>query len=386
MLKQGQRILAAIMFTDMVGYTALTQEDEKKSKEFRDRHREVLQNCTKKHNGKTLQYWGDGTLTIFDSAVEAVNCAIEIQRELQREPKIPLRVGIHVGDIVYDQEGIYGDGVNLASRLETLSISGGVLISYKVNDEIKNQQGLSTKSMGEFELKNVKKPIEVFAITNEGLVIPKLEELKKKARRRGRINVVLISILAVFLILVTFFIYKYGDLILNNSEKSITSEIISPVEQVKNFITDVGTNDLKSAYSKQENELWSDYNKFCSNELFGEIDSAIINNYNLKEDDSLKAIVYLEYSLYCKGERSGKYEQNFVLEKIDTSWKIVRTDDVSFETFNNQQNTKSQQTTDKKTQSTDNKIDEQLQKKKIRENLIKKSLIRREKIKRRLNK
>ena len=82
MLKQGQRVLAAIMFTDMVGYTALTQEDEKKSKEFRDRHREVLQNCTKKHNGKTLQYWDDGTLTIFDSAVEAVNCAIEIQREL----------------------------------------------------------------------------------------------------------------------------------------------------------------------------------------------------------------------------------------------------------------------------------------------------------------
>ena len=386
MLKQGQRILAAIMFTDMVGYTALTQEDEKKSKEFRDRHREVLQNCTKKHNGKTLQYWGDGTLTIFDSAVEAVNCAIEIQRELQREPKIPLRVGIHVGDIVYDQEGIYGDGVNLASRLETLSISGGVLISYKVNDEIKNQHGLNTKSMGEFELKNVKKPIEVFAITNEGLVIPKLEELKKKARRRGRINVVLISVLAVFLILVTFFIYKYGDLILNNSDKNITSEIISPVEQVKNFITNVGTNDLKSAYSGQENALWSDYNKFCSNELFGEIDSAVINNYNLKSNDSLEARVYFEYSLYCKGERSGKYEQNFVLEKIDTSWKIVRTEDVSFEKFTNQQDTKLKKTTDKKTQSTDNKVDEKLQKKKIRENLIKKSIIRREKIKRRLNK
>ena len=222
MLKQGQRILAAIMFTDMVGYTALTQEDEKKSKEFRDRHREVLQNTTNKHNGKTLQYWGDGTLTIFDSAVEAVNCAIEIQRELQSEQKISLRIGIHVGDIVYDEEGIYGDGVNLASRLETLSISGGVLISYKVNDEIKNQHGISTKSMGEFELKNVKKPIEVFAITNEGLVIPKLEELKKKARRRGRINIVLISVLAAFLILVTFFIYKYGDLILNNSDKRLS--------------------------------------------------------------------------------------------------------------------------------------------------------------------
>jgi len=379
MLKKGQRVLAAIMFTDMVGYTALTQEDEKKSKEFRDRHREVLQNSTNNHNGKTLQYWGDGTLTIFDSAVEAVNCAIEIQRELQKEPKIPLRIGIHVGDIVYDDEGIYGDGVNLASRLETLSISGGVLISYKVNDEIKNQHGVNTKSMGEFELKNVKKPIEVFAITNEGLVIPKLEELKKKARRRGKINVILISVLAFFLILVTFFIYKYGDILLNNSDKNISIELSSPVEQVKNFITDVGTKDLKSAYSRQMNELWSDYNKFRSNELFGEIDSAIINNYNLKEDDSLRAVVYLEYSLYCKGDRSGKYEQNFVLEKIDTTWKIMKTDDISFKSFTKQKKTKTQKTTEKKT-------DEQLQKKKIRENLLKKSIIRREKLKKKLNK
>ncbi len=379
MLKKGQRVLAAIMFTDMVGYTALTQEDEKKSKEFRDRHREVLQNSTNNHNGKTLQYWGDGTLTIFDSAVEAVNCAIEIQRELQKEPKIPLRIGIHVGDIVYDDEGIYGDGVNLASRLETLSISGGVLISYKVNDEIKNQHGVNTKSMGEFELKNVKKPIEVFAITNEGLVIPKLEELKKKARRRGKINVILISVLAFFLILVTFFIYKYGDILLNNSDKNISIELSSPVEQVKNFITDVGTKDLKSAYSRQMNELWSDYNKFRSNELFGEIDSAIINNYNLKEDDSLRAVVYLEYSLYCKGDRSGKYEQNFVLEKIDTTWKIMKTDDISFKSFTKQKKTKTQKTTEKKT-------DEQLQKEKIRENLLKKSIIRREKLKKKLNK
>ena len=379
MLKKGQRVLAAIMFTDMVGYTALTQEDEKKSKEFRDRHREVLQNSTNNHNGKTLQYWGEGTLTIFDSAVEAVNCAIEIQRELQKEPKIPLRIGIHVGDIVYDDEGIYGDGVNLASRLETLSISGGVLISYKVNDEIKNQHGVNTKSMGEFELKNVKKPIEVFAITNEGLVIPKLEELKKKARRRGKINVILISVLAFFLILVTFFIYKYGDILLNNSDKNISIELSSPVEQVKNFITDVGTKDLKSAYSRQMNKLWSDYNKFRSNELFGEMDSAIINNYNLKEDDSLRAVVYLEYSLYCKGDRSGKYEQNFVLEKIDTTWKIMKTDDISFKSFTKQKKTKTQKTTEKKT-------DEQLQKEKIRENLLKKSIIRREKLKKKLNK
>ena len=122
MTDKSTRLLAAIMFTDMVGYTALMQEDERKAKRNRDRHRKILQDSIAKHYGKILQYYGDGTLAIFNSAMEAVDCAIKIQRELQAEPKIPLRIGLHTGDIVYDDEGVYGDGVNVSSRIEGWAI------------------------------------------------------------------------------------------------------------------------------------------------------------------------------------------------------------------------------------------------------------------------
>ncbi|MFO7446481.1 MAG: adenylate/guanylate cyclase domain-containing protein, partial [Ignavibacteriaceae bacterium] len=166
------RMLAAIMFTDMVGYTALMQQDEAKAKEKRDRHRKVLEELVTSHQGRILQYYGDGTLSIFGSAIEAVNCAVEIQKELRDEPRIPLRIGIHSGDIVYEDEGVYGDGVNVASRIENISVSGGVLISEKVYDEIQNHPYLKAVYVGKHNLKNVKRPVKIFAITTEGLSVP----------------------------------------------------------------------------------------------------------------------------------------------------------------------------------------------------------------------
>ncbi len=175
-------MLAAIMFTDMVGYTALMQEDELKAKEHRDRHRKILQESITSHDGRILQYYGDGTLSIFNSAIEAVDCAIQIQIALQKDPKIPLRIGIHTGDIVYDDEGVYGDGVNVASRIEGLAVSGSVLISDKVYDEVKNHQTFSTISLGSFNLKNVKRPVEVYAMSNESLVVPTTKEIQSRPR------------------------------------------------------------------------------------------------------------------------------------------------------------------------------------------------------------
>lgn len=180
MNQERMRILAAIMFTDMVGYTALMQEDEQKAKLLRDRHRSVLEGAIVKHKGRVVQYYGDGTLSVFGSVIEAVTSALEIQQELKKEPQVPLRIGLHVGDIVYEDEGVYGDGVNIASRIESLSVSGGILISEKVFDEIKNHRALPAKSLGEFRLKNVKRPIEIFALINKGLTVPSAEDLPSK--------------------------------------------------------------------------------------------------------------------------------------------------------------------------------------------------------------
>ncbi|MCK4465270.1 MAG: hypothetical protein KAU83_06125 [Bacteroidales bacterium] len=181
-MQKNIRQLAVVMFTDMVGYTALMQEDEDKARKNRERHRKVLERSIQEHHGLILQYYGDGTLSVFGSVIEAIECAVEIQQELQKEPKIPLRIGMHVGDIVYSDDGIYGDAVNIASRIENLSVPGGVLISDKVYDEIKNHHEFSTTTLGEFELKNVKRPVELFAVTNEGLQIPTKKALKSSAK------------------------------------------------------------------------------------------------------------------------------------------------------------------------------------------------------------
>ncbi|NWF50804.1 MAG: guanylate cyclase [Ignavibacteriaceae bacterium] len=166
------RMLAGIMFTDIVGYTAMMQENEKLARTLRDKHKQVLERVVFEHQGQILQYYGDGTLSIFGSVIEAVNAAIRIQQELQQKPVIPIRIGIHLGDVVYDDEGVFGDGVNVASRIESLAVGGSVLISDKVNDELKNQKSIHSLFLGSFELKNVKDPVKVYAVEADGIVIP----------------------------------------------------------------------------------------------------------------------------------------------------------------------------------------------------------------------
>ena len=177
------RQLAAILFADMTGYTALMQENEHLAKLKIKRLKEVLESSISGFDGKILQYYGDGSLSIFNSAINAVNSAVSIQQQLQLEPKVDLRIGIHTGDITFEEETIFGDGVNLASRIESLAVPGSIFISEKVYDEIKNQSSIKTREMGYFELKNIKEPIRVFAIANESIIIPSREDLKGKTKQ-----------------------------------------------------------------------------------------------------------------------------------------------------------------------------------------------------------
>ncbi len=164
--KARQRQLVAIMFTDIEGYTSLMQTDENKGIAYRERHRKVFDSTTKKYNGRILQYYGDGTLSTFPSAIDAVQCGIEMQLAFREEPKVPIRIGIHSGDTIVTNEEIIGDGVNVAARIEALAKPGSVYISDKVYDEVKNQPELLTASMGIHKLKNVTKPMEVYAVSN----------------------------------------------------------------------------------------------------------------------------------------------------------------------------------------------------------------------------
>jgi TolB-like protein/AraC-like DNA-binding protein/Tfp pilus assembly protein PilF len=191
MKTQKTRRLAAIMFTDIVGYTALMQQDENAAAAVRELHRKEFQKFHNSLNGQILQYFGDGTLSIFKSGVEAVKCAIGIQKSLNRKDGIPLRIGIHIGDIVSDGTEIYGDGVNLASRIESMGTAGSVLISENLNAELKNHLDISTRSMGHYGLKNIANPVEIFSVTNDGVYAPEKSELKGKQKKLSKTLAVL---------------------------------------------------------------------------------------------------------------------------------------------------------------------------------------------------
>src|SRR5688572_18734169 len=123
------RQLAAIMFTDIVGYTALMQEDETMALRLLEKKKKKLDEEIATHRGRILEFRGDGALCSFNSTLECVRAAIALQSEMQTDPIVPMRIGIHTGDIMMAGDTVYGDGVNIASRMESLAIPGSIFIS-----------------------------------------------------------------------------------------------------------------------------------------------------------------------------------------------------------------------------------------------------------------
>lgn len=236
-----QRILAAIMFTDIEDYTALMQSDEKKALAIRERHRNIFESANDKHNGKIIQYFGDGTLSIFTSSVEAVKCAIELQKAFLEAPKVPVRIGIHVGDIVYSDEDIIGDAVNVASRIESCAVSGSVLISDKVHDQIRSHQDIKTQFLDAYELKNVDGTMPLFAIANKGIVIPRPEDIKGKlktgsnnsGKTNSKMKTLFLGILVLFIICSALLSYQYFT-----KENSLSKELSIAVLPFDNLSSD----------------------------------------------------------------------------------------------------------------------------------------------------
>ncbi|GAF72765.1 unnamed protein product, partial [marine sediment metagenome] len=169
-MKEGKRKLAAIMFTDIVGYTALMAKDERKALSILKKNRDLHKSLIERFNGEYLKEMGDGTLCSFDSAVDAVNCSLEIQNSLKDEPELTLRIGIHIGDVLFSEGDVFGDGVNVASRIEPLAEPGGVTVSDRVYDDIRNKPYIEAVFLGEKEFKNVDRPIKVYALT--GGILP----------------------------------------------------------------------------------------------------------------------------------------------------------------------------------------------------------------------
>src|SRR5690349_7471999 len=171
MSRNETRKLAAIMFTDMVGYSALSQRNDKLAQELLEEHRQLLREIFPRFHGTEVKTIGDAFLVEFNSALEAAQCAIEIQRALAKrnadapaERQIEIRIGIHIGDVVHRAGDVYGDGVNIASRIEQLANAGGICVSMDVERQIRNALEARFEKLAPTELKNISVPMDLFRI------------------------------------------------------------------------------------------------------------------------------------------------------------------------------------------------------------------------------
>ena len=216
----------------------------------------MIQKAVTDHGGKILNDYGDGSLCSFPSATNALTCAMEIQQQLQNDPIVPLRIGLHVGEIFFENEKVLGDGVNVASRIQSLGSANTILFSKEIFDKIKNQPEFKTVSLGKFEFKNVDDPVEVFALANPGLKVPKKEEMSGKLKEikkdSGKKKWVLIAASIIALVIIFFSYKKYiSNPEFTGIEKSIA---VLPFENTgdsnEEYISDGITQDVINNLSK----------------------------------------------------------------------------------------------------------------------------------------
>jgi TolB-like protein/class 3 adenylate cyclase/tetratricopeptide (TPR) repeat protein len=201
------RKLAAIMFTDMVGYSALSQRNEALALELLEEHRGVLRGLFPKHQGTEIKTTGDGFLVEFASALAAVRCAVEVQRALaernQAQPaerQVRIRIGIHLGDVVRSAGDVHGDGVNIAARLEPLAEPGGICISNSVYDQIENKVEHALVRLSRPELKNIQASVQVYKLVLDG-ARPAASAAPNRPRQAIALGVVVLLVAGLLLML-----------------------------------------------------------------------------------------------------------------------------------------------------------------------------------------
>jgi adenylate cyclase len=186
--EQLNRKLTAILSADAKGYSRLMGEDEVTTIQTLKNSHEIMTTEIQRYHGRVIDSPGDNLLAEFASIVDAVNCALNIQERLKRfaahlpeDQKMPFRIGINLGDVVVDGEGIYGDGVNIAARLEGLAEAGGICISGSAYDQVQNKLAFGGEYLGEQQVKNIEVPLKVYKIWPDPKADGRIE-----AQRKGR--------------------------------------------------------------------------------------------------------------------------------------------------------------------------------------------------------
>jgi adenylate cyclase len=326
------RQLAAIMFTDIVGYTALMGDNEQKAFELLNKNRLLQKPIIEKYKGRWIKELGDGILASFNTVSDAVNAAIKIQEGCNQTKEFQLRIGIHQGEIIFENNDIYGDAVNIASRIQSLGVPGSVLFSQKVNDELKNKSEFQSISLGNFDFKNIDTPIEVFALANVGFTVPAREQMSGKLKydhsKKKKIDTkkTMIAALLLILVIASIFLYsKYFREPNRNIEKSIA---IIPFRNMSNdsqqeyFAEGMMDEILNHLYkvgglnviSRTSSMAYNDSKK-TSKEIANELGVGnLLEGSVQKEGDHIRIIVQLI---------NGKTDQHLWAETYDREFKDI---------------------------------------------------------------
>jgi adenylate cyclase len=255
-MQEQNRQLAAILFTDIVGYTAMMQKDEENALAVTRHFIATLKQSTETFHGRILNDYGDGSLCCFPTATEAVKAAAQIQQKLQQDPKVPLRIGIHVGELFFEENKVMGDSVNVASRIQSLGQANTILFSKQVLEQLKNQPECKSVSLGKFEFKNVDDPLEIFALVRDGLIVPKREQLTgklKEIKKRSTRKKILAAAFVLILVLAAFMVFKKYSI--SSGFKGEKSIAVLPFENLnkdtsEEYLTDGITQDVINKLSK----------------------------------------------------------------------------------------------------------------------------------------
>ena len=189
-----KRKLAAILSADVEGYSRLMDDDEEATVRTLTSYRTAITDLVQQYRGRIIDTPGDNILADFTSVVDAVNCAVEIQRELaERNAALPdnrkmqFRIGVNLGDVIDEDGRIYGDGVNIAARVESLAEAGGICISGRAHDQVENKLGLEYEDLGKHEVKNISRPIQVYRVLSyPGAAAHRVVQAKESLGRKWR--------------------------------------------------------------------------------------------------------------------------------------------------------------------------------------------------------
>lgn len=249
------RQLAAIMFTDISGFTALMGNDEQKAHDILKKNRALQKPIIEEFSGTLIKELGDGILASFSTVSDALKAACKIQEQCIAAKDFQLSIGIHQGEIVLEEGDIFGDAVNVASRIQSLGVAGSVLFSKKVKDEIRNKTEFQSVSLGSFEFKNVEEPLEVFAISNPDFTVPKKEQMKGKLKTPSKRSTKKVMILASVGLLLGLSVFVFRKSIFPSSKPGIKSLAILPFDNTLNdsaisYLSDGIPENLINRFSK----------------------------------------------------------------------------------------------------------------------------------------